>query len=50
MPLKKSLDMLADLGMTGRVGMDTVHEQIPIGPVRGCPEILLGKEVDLFDS
>ena len=25
MPLKKSFDMLADLGMTGRIGMDTVH-------------------------
>jgi hypothetical protein len=44
MPLKKSLDMLADLGMTGRIGMDTVHEEMPIGPVGGpgAEEINIG--------
>jgi hypothetical protein len=35
MPLEKSFDTLADLGMTGRIGMDAVHKQIPISPVGG---------------
>ena len=35
MALEKSFDTLADLGMTGRIGMDAVHKQMPIGPVSG---------------
>src|SRR4030095_4929799 len=44
MPLEKSLDMLADLGMTGRIGMDAVQQQMPIGLVGspGTEEINIG--------
>ena len=44
MPLKKRFDTLADLGMTGRIGMDAVHKQMLIGPVGGpgAEEINIG--------
>ena len=54
MLLEKRFDTLADLGMTGRIGMDAVQQQMPIGLIGspGAEEIKIGDRFcgsSLFD-